>query len=73
MNKRDAKRVVARAVLGSLRKQEAELFSSFVTEGEALGARENHLDGLRLRQSHDELIKLLEDRTKATHSSGIRW
>lgn len=74
MNQRDAKRAVARQVLALIKENQTKLFEQIViaTEQDA-EVRESAGDPVRIRTEYDNLLALLEDRTKPRYDGKIRW
>lgn len=73
MNKRDAKRLVAKSSLTFLQKARDIILRDAAADSTSPAMRRTEADPERVQKEYDALIKLLEDRTKAVHSSSIRW
>jgi hypothetical protein len=74
MNKRDAKRAVARKVLALIKENETALFDQIVTSAEQdIRVKGSVGDQVRIREAYDALLALLEDRMKPHYDGKIRW
>lgn len=74
MNQRDAKRAVAKQVLALIKENQTKLFEQiFTATGQDAEVRESAGDSARVRTEYNNLLALLEDRTKPRYDGKIRW